>query len=112
MIRRPPRSTLFPYTTLFRSLLRQKRKAHHDQSNARSVGAANPAADAVGGCIGASPGAGGLVGIRKAPMGRWAARIAGAALCARAGHAAAADRDPGGSGATAGHKGPACISRG
>src|SRR5256885_9671601 len=47
MIRRPPRSTLFPYTTLFRSLLRQKRKAHHDQSNARSVGAANPAADAV-----------------------------------------------------------------
>src|SRR2546422_4619528 len=27
MIRRPPRSTLFPYTTLFRSLLRIK---HHD----------------------------------------------------------------------------------
>src|SRR3712207_8415318 len=25
MIRRPPRSTLFPYTTLFRSLLRGKR---------------------------------------------------------------------------------------
>src|SRR5258708_14292041 len=25
MIRRPPRSTLFPYTTLFRSLLRTKR---------------------------------------------------------------------------------------
>src|SRR2546427_6304797 len=25
MIRRPPRSTLFPYTTLFRSLLRQQR---------------------------------------------------------------------------------------
>src|SRR2546422_3691147 len=25
MIRRPPRSTLFPYTTLFRSLLRQLR---------------------------------------------------------------------------------------
>src|SRR3712207_8041482 len=24
MIRRPPRSTLFPYTTLFRSLLRQR----------------------------------------------------------------------------------------
>src|SRR3712207_6850369 len=24
MIRRPPRSTLFPYTTLFRSLVRQK----------------------------------------------------------------------------------------
>src|SRR5690606_41924834 len=34
MIRRPPRSTLFPYTTLFRShspapVLRQQRVAHH-----------------------------------------------------------------------------------
>src|SRR5260221_6602362 len=27
MIRRPPRSTLFPYTTLFRSLIRNARKA-------------------------------------------------------------------------------------
>src|SRR3989449_11026075 len=29
MIRRPPRSTLFPYTTLFRSLLEARRHAHH-----------------------------------------------------------------------------------
>src|SRR5258708_30217198 len=28
MIRRPPRSTLFPYTTLFRSLLGVRRKNH------------------------------------------------------------------------------------
>src|SRR2546430_16758273 len=28
MIRRPPRSTLFPYTTLFRSLLREPAQAH------------------------------------------------------------------------------------
>src|SRR3989475_3614214 len=28
MIRRPPRSTLFPYTTLFRSLPRQQRRRH------------------------------------------------------------------------------------
>src|SRR2546426_1540134 len=28
MIRRPPRSTLFPYTTLFRSLLLHDAKAH------------------------------------------------------------------------------------
>src|SRR5436189_2952614 len=28
MIRRPPRSTLFPYTTLFRSRQRQLRSAH------------------------------------------------------------------------------------
>src|SRR2546425_2684401 len=28
MIRRPPRSTLFPYTTLFRSVLRPENEAH------------------------------------------------------------------------------------
>src|SRR2546425_9659056 len=28
MIRRPPRSTLFPYTTLFRSVLVRHRRAH------------------------------------------------------------------------------------
>src|SRR3712207_7539102 len=28
MIRRPPRSTLFPYTTLFRSLLRRAQRFH------------------------------------------------------------------------------------
>src|SRR5256885_10196981 len=28
MIRRPPRSTLFPYTTLFRSQQRRRREAH------------------------------------------------------------------------------------
>src|SRR5256885_12094794 len=28
MIRRPPRSTLFPYTTLFRSVQRRQRAAH------------------------------------------------------------------------------------
>src|SRR3712207_7952919 len=30
MIRRPPRSTLFPYTTLFRSMLRTPRKDDED----------------------------------------------------------------------------------
>src|SRR2546430_9373110 len=30
MIRRPPRSTLFPYTTLFRSLIRRGNHAHVD----------------------------------------------------------------------------------
>src|SRR3712207_6954383 len=29
MIRRPPRSTLFPYTTLFRSAARSKRGTHY-----------------------------------------------------------------------------------
>src|SRR2546427_2445723 len=36
MIRRPPRSTLFPYTTLFRSDVRTK------ESATRSISAANP----------------------------------------------------------------------
>src|SRR2546422_2646767 len=31
MIRRPPRSTLFPYTTLFRSVLRGAQAASHAQ---------------------------------------------------------------------------------
>src|SRR5258708_14817015 len=31
MIRRPPRSTLFPYTTLFRSALRALAKMHPDE---------------------------------------------------------------------------------
>src|SRR3712207_8701997 len=32
MIRRPPRSTLFPYTTLFRSFFRRGRCQHVDQA--------------------------------------------------------------------------------
>src|SRR5258708_31871582 len=32
MIRRPPRSTLFPYTTLFRSCVRDKEKNHGRRS--------------------------------------------------------------------------------
>src|SRR2546425_13187559 len=32
MIRRPPRSTLFPYTTLFRSLAAHPREVQHDHA--------------------------------------------------------------------------------
>src|SRR3712207_8155528 len=40
MIRRPPRSTLFPYTTLFRSVaaLRRAEAAHGDEGVAPPVG--------------------------------------------------------------------------
>src|SRR5437870_10699686 len=38
MIRRPPRSTLFPYTTLFRSPLKESR--HETYGNDRGVGPA------------------------------------------------------------------------
>src|SRR2546422_9047608 len=37
MIRRPPRSTLFPYTTLFRSLLDQIGEAAQEPGAARAV---------------------------------------------------------------------------
>src|SRR2546422_7645762 len=37
MIRRPPRSTLFPYTTLFRSVRRCERRAHHGVREASAV---------------------------------------------------------------------------
>src|SRR5258705_796149 len=39
MIRRPPRSTLFPYTTLFRSLLPTEHRARGaDRARARALG--------------------------------------------------------------------------
>src|SRR6202142_645172 len=37
MIRRPPRSTLFPYTTLFRSEFRQPRNMHNGRDDAPSL---------------------------------------------------------------------------
>src|SRR2546425_8740343 len=37
MIRRPPRSTLFPYTTLFRSSVDVLRRAEHDEPRARGA---------------------------------------------------------------------------
>src|SRR2546430_3056761 len=36
MIRRPPRSTLFPYTTLFRSALGQLQRLGHDGEGAQA----------------------------------------------------------------------------
>src|SRR2546430_11348184 len=39
MIRRPPRSTLFPYTTLFRSELRASPSAGADEGAARALAA-------------------------------------------------------------------------
>src|SRR5438309_8448074 len=38
MIRRPPRSTLFPYTTLFRSSLHETRSFHSGQAQRRRQG--------------------------------------------------------------------------
>src|SRR2546422_7395556 len=39
MIRRPPRSTLFPYTTLFRSKLYEPDPVHYDEQFARLLAA-------------------------------------------------------------------------
>src|SRR3712207_6868012 len=38
MIRRPPRSTLFPYTTLFRSVVPPRRRARRPQLGRRAGG--------------------------------------------------------------------------
>src|SRR2546422_2464127 len=38
MIRRPPRSTLFPYTTLFRSSARATRRPHRDTTGRKAPG--------------------------------------------------------------------------
>src|SRR2546429_7072814 len=37
MIRRPPRSTLFPYTTLFRSIRRERRAARQRRAHSSSM---------------------------------------------------------------------------
>src|SRR5689334_24266147 len=37
MIRRPPRSTLFPYTTLFRSSLRRDARLHRESAGGRGT---------------------------------------------------------------------------
>src|SRR5437016_8576364 len=42
MIRRPPRSTLFPYTTLFRSLHHQKERQHRDLARDHERGQQEP----------------------------------------------------------------------
>src|SRR5437899_6689825 len=41
MIRRPPRSTLFPYTTLFRSGTNRARRPHADRRSCHRPGAAS-----------------------------------------------------------------------
>src|SRR5260221_9753149 len=54
MIRRPPRSTLFPYTTLFRSHRVHVGGAAHDRDRAERRGGADRAAAL---CVGAPGGA-------------------------------------------------------
>src|SRR3712207_7397619 len=66
MIRRPPRSTLFPYTTLFRSgavgQVTGSRSGRRQGRDQRPQPAAQPAAD----------GGGGVVGLCHAKAPRWA----------------------------------------
>src|SRR5258708_31824202 len=56
MIRRPPRSTLFPYTTLFRSLLRgHDRHGHFGEIVAHQVVDGAAAHELRGGGLGVAP---------------------------------------------------------
>src|SRR3712207_8781975 len=63
MIRRPPRSTLFPYTTLFRSLgvLEQAGEVAHPHVAARRLGAVPRAVWRIAVAVGEGVGAVGLV---------------------------------------------------
>src|SRR2546430_7641745 len=64
MIRRPPRSTLFPYTTLFRSLVRRRAEARHvpDARGSRAPAAARLAALSYGRGVPRGPRGGGGAG--------------------------------------------------
>src|SRR3712207_8237453 len=55
MIRRPPRSTLFPYTTLFRSALDSPRKADDAVGWPRKIGSPGRAANPYRVCPGSKP---------------------------------------------------------
>src|SRR2546422_3287086 len=46
MIRRPPRSPLFPYTTLFRSAAAERERSHVAHEHARRIGIEPEEADA------------------------------------------------------------------
>src|SRR3712207_8990788 len=52
MIRRPPRSTLFPYTTLFRSRVRHRRGVRDGPGNGASLAAPTGGHGAGRGCLG------------------------------------------------------------
>src|SRR3712207_8118058 len=72
MIRRPPRSTLFPYTTLFRSRAGPLRGGRHPCTQG-ALACARPAPPRQGGCRGETgPG----VAVRARLLGRGARRPA------------------------------------
>src|SRR3712207_2515118 len=76
MIRRPPRSTLFPYTTLFRSAVRVVHRVHGDTADGRAL--ALPAHAA-----GLAPVDVRLLGVAHLPDGRAAADVDVADLARR-----------------------------
>src|SRR3989475_12580066 len=82
MIRRPPRSTLFPYTTLFRSATRYP---EYGPATVAAVSAAHVAASGGGGALGIGLGA--LVGLVTGMAGGTSMHLV-RRLNARATHAA------------------------
>src|SRR3989442_11109941 len=70
MIRRPPRSTLFPYTTLFRSLLKAVDEAGGDADVAEIGRSVEMDLDALGPIVNAAEFLGLARGIRR--RSRWA----------------------------------------
>src|SRR3712207_6908809 len=89
MIRRPPRSTLFPYTTLFRSLVDLVLGEQSDEGARAEEGAEMPLLVAPGGHVDAKPraarvlaeGAGGLEDRKSTRLNSSHANISYAVFC-------------------------------
>src|SRR2546430_8603053 len=75
MIRRPPRSTLFPYTTLFRSVVEQ---ADREGRRRRGVDGADEAAELV---VAAGPGGGELQDRKSTRLNSSHSQISYAVFC-------------------------------
>src|SRR3712207_9047275 len=76
MIRRPPRSTLFPYTTLFRSVGQEQDGAEQDQQAAGGHGAQPPGPASAERLGDARVGVRGHVRVHRAPRATPAKRVA------------------------------------
>src|ERR1035441_698596 len=87
MIRQPPRSTLFPYTTLFRSRGVRQRRAPHEAGTAGAHGARLPVSASFGTYRYQGDGEGSIDGTESSPIRipAWLQQAVAVALVRQAG---------------------------
>src|SRR2546430_14871996 len=103
MIRRPPRSTLFPYTTLFRSRRVSRPPASRPVGRGRGAGVARASRRAGWGeCIDAESGGGGVVVLVRIRVGPAAGGLAAGDCACEGAPAVAGGGEAGGSARRAG----------